>query len=120
MICAQSARSLHWPILTRHHQISRLLQIVIKEKMTNNDGNLKLDILDLKQKILLITKTKNITNYCNVLVLLCYGHNLTVPRQFVYGHFVYDTSSTDISSTDISSTTVYQRVGQLYIQLLFQ
>ena len=38
-----------------------------------------------------------------------------VPR-----HFVYDTSSTDISSTDISSTTVYQRVGQLYIQLLFQ
>src|SRR6218665_987472 len=42
-----------------------------------------------------------------------------VPRQFVYGHFVYDTSSTDISSTDISSTTVYQRVGQLYIQLLF-
>src|SRR6218665_2161590 len=43
-----------------------------------------------------------------------------VPRQFVYGHFVYDTSSTDISSTDISSTTVYQRVGQLYIQLLFQ
>jgi len=44
----------------------------------------------------------------------------TVPRQFVYGHVVYDTSSTDISSTDISSTTVYQRVGQLYIQLLFQ
>src|SRR6218665_1914715 len=44
----------------------------------------------------------------------------TVPRQFVYGHFVYDTSSTDISSTDISSTTVYQRTGQLYIQLLFQ
>jgi len=43
-----------------------------------------------------------------------------VPRQFVYGHFVYDISSTDISSTDISSTTVYQRVGQLYIQLLFQ
>src|SRR6218665_2050339 len=43
-----------------------------------------------------------------------------VPRQFVYGHFVYDTSSTDISSTDISSTTVYHRVGQLYIQLLFQ
>ena len=43
-----------------------------------------------------------------------------VPRQFVYGHFVYDTSSTDISSTDISSTTVFQRVGQLYIQLLFQ
>src|SRR6218665_1272224 len=43
-----------------------------------------------------------------------------VPRQFVYGHFVYDTSSTDISSTDISSTNVYQRVGQLYIQLLFQ
>src|SRR6218665_540105 len=42
-----------------------------------------------------------------------YGH-------FVYGHFVYDTSSTDISSTDFSSTTVYQRVGQLYIQLLFQ
>ena len=35
-------------------------------------------------------------------------------------HFVYDTSSTDISSTDISSTTVYQRTGQLYIQLLFQ
>src|SRR6218665_115969 len=54
----------------------------------------------------------------------------TVPRQFVYGDFVYDTSSTDISSTDISSTgissidisstTVYQRVGQLYIQFLFQ
>ena len=43
-----------------------------------------------------------------------------VPQQFVYGHFVYDTSSTDISSTDISSTTVYQRVGQLYIQLMFQ
>src|SRR6218665_2479177 len=43
-----------------------------------------------------------------------------VPRQFVYRHFVYDTSSTDISSTDISSTIVYQRVGQLYIQLLFQ
>src|SRR6218665_2625024 len=43
-----------------------------------------------------------------------------VPRQLVYGHFVYDTSSTDISSTDISSTTVYQRTGQLYIQLLFQ
>src|SRR6218665_261041 len=43
-----------------------------------------------------------------------------VPRQFVYGHFVYDTSSTDISFTDISSTTVYQRTGQLYIQLLFQ
>src|SRR6218665_1784047 len=40
--------------------------------------------------------------------------------QLVYGHFVYDTSSTDISSTDISSTTVYQRVAQLYIQLLFQ
>src|SRR6218665_1896860 len=38
-----------------------------------------------------------------------------VPRQFLCGHFVYDTSS-----TDISSTTVYQRVGQLYIQLLFQ
>jgi len=38
-----------------------------------------------------------------------------VPRQFVYGHFVYDTSS-----TDISSTTVYQRVRQLFIQLLFQ
>src|SRR6218665_1600948 len=38
-----------------------------------------------------------------------------VPRQLVYGHFVYDTSS-----TDISSTTVYQRVAQLYIQLLFQ
>ena len=44
----------------------------------------------------------------------------SVPRQFVYGHFVYDTSSTDISSTDNSSTTVYQRTGQLYIQLLFQ
>src|SRR6218665_3976377 len=43
-----------------------------------------------------------------------------VPRQLVYGHFEYDTSSTDISSTDISSTTVYQRVAQLYIQLLFQ
>src|SRR6218665_2256176 len=43
-----------------------------------------------------------------------------VPRQFVYGHFVYDTSSTDISSTDILSTIVYQRTGQLYIQLLFQ
>src|SRR6218665_3001414 len=43
-----------------------------------------------------------------------------VSRQLVYGHFVYDTSSTDISSTDISSTTVYQRTGQLYIQLLFQ
>src|SRR6218665_2693755 len=43
-----------------------------------------------------------------------------VPRQFVCGHFVYDPSSTDISSTDISSTTVYQRTGQLYIQLLFQ
>ena len=43
-----------------------------------------------------------------------------VPRQLVYGHFVYDTSSTDISSTDISSTTVYQCVGQLYIQFLFQ
>ena len=43
-----------------------------------------------------------------------------VPRQFVYGHFVYDTSSTDISSTDISSNTVYQRTGQLYIQLLFR
>src|SRR6218665_114551 len=43
-----------------------------------------------------------------------------VPRQFFYGHFVYDTSSTDISSTDIPSTTVYQRVGHLYIQLLFQ
>src|SRR6218665_4175476 len=43
-----------------------------------------------------------------------------VPRQFVYGHFVYDTSSTDISSTDISPTTVYQCVGQLYIELLFQ
>src|SRR6218665_2297512 len=39
----------------------------------------------------------------------------SVPRQFVYGQFVYDTSS-----TDISSTTVYQRTGQLYIQLLFQ
>ena len=26
----------------------------------------------------------------------------------------------DNSSTDISSTTVYQRTGQLYIQLLFQ
>src|SRR6218665_3460333 len=40
---------------------------------------------------------------------------LSVPRQFVYGHFVYDTSSADISCTDISSTTVYhyQRVGQL-------
>jgi len=38
-----------------------------------------------------------------------------VPRQLVYGHFVYDTSS-----TDVSSTTVYQRVAQLYIQLLFQ
>ena len=38
-----------------------------------------------------------------------------VPRQPVYGHFVYDTSS-----TDISSTTVYQRIAQLYIQLLFQ
>jgi len=38
-----------------------------------------------------------------------------VPRQFVYEHFVYDTSS-----TNISSTTVYQRVGQLYIQLLLQ
>jgi len=45
---------------------------------------------------------------------------LQVPRQLVSGHFVYDTSSTDISSTDISSTTVYQRVAQLYIQLLFQ
>src|SRR6218665_552721 len=44
-----------------------------------------------------------------------YCHSVTVPRQFVYGHFVYDTSS-----TDISSTTVYQRTGQLYIQLLFQ
>ena len=32
----------------------------------------------------------------------------------------HDNSSTDISSTDISSTTAYQRVGQLYIQLLFQ
>src|SRR6218665_840635 len=32
----------------------------------------------------------------------------------------HDNSSTDISSTDISSTTVYQRTGQLYIQLLFQ
>jgi len=40
---------------------------------------------------------------------------LPVPRQFVYGHCVYDTSS-----TDISFTTVYQRVRQLYIQLLFQ
>src|SRR6218665_3527328 len=39
----------------------------------------------------------------------------SVPRQFVYGHFVYDTSS-----TDISSTTVYQRTGQLYIQIMFQ
>src|SRR6218665_1258411 len=48
------------------------------------------------------------------------GSYNTVPRHFVYGHFVYDTSSTDISSTDFSSTTVYQRVGQLYIQLLFQ
>src|SRR6218665_570744 len=50
---------------------------------------------------------------------------LAVPRQFVYGLFVYDTSSTAfsssaISSTDISSATVYQRVGQLYIQLMFQ
>src|SRR6218665_4059426 len=36
-------------------------------------------------------------------------HIEAVPRQFVY----------DTSSTDISSTTVYQRVGQLYIQLLF-
>src|SRR6218665_3273754 len=44
---------------------------------------------------------------------------MRVPRQLVYGHFVYDTSSPDISSTDISSTTVYQRVTQLYIQLLF-
>src|SRR6218665_3818535 len=43
----------------------------------------------------------------------------TVPRQFAYEHFVYDTSSTDISSTDFLSTTLYQRVGQLYIQLLF-
>src|SRR6218665_1209614 len=40
-----------------------------------------------------------------------------VPRQLVYGHFVY---MYDTSSTDISSTTVYQRVAQLYIQLLFQ
>ena len=48
------------------------------------------------------------------------AHDCWVPRQFVYGHFVYDTSSTDISSTDISFTTVYQRTGQLYIQLLFQ
>ena len=40
---------------------------------------------------------------------------IKVPRQFVYGHFVYN-----ILSTDISSTTVYQRVGQLYTQLLFQ
>jgi len=47
-----------------------------------------------------------------------YSLCITVPRQFVYGHFVYDTSSTDISSTDISS--VYQGTGQLYIQLLFQ
>src|SRR6218665_2385768 len=57
--------------------------------------------------------------------LTFYYCKFLVPRQFVYGHFVYDTSSTDISSTDISSTdisstTVYQRVGQLFIQLLFQ
>ena len=38
------------------------------------------------------------------------AHVNMVPRQFVYVHFVYDTSS----------TTVYQRTGQLYIQLLFQ
>src|SRR6218665_1275267 len=56
--------------------------------------------------------TANVTSF---IFLLGY---VTVPRQFVYGHFVYDTSSTDISSTDISSTTVYQRTGQLYIQLL--
>jgi len=43
-----------------------------------------------------------------------------VPQQVVYRHFVYDTSSTDISSTDTLSTIAYQRVGQLYIQLLFQ
>src|SRR6218665_2870885 len=47
------------------------------------------------------------------------------PQQFVYGHFVYDTSSTDISSTTLRLqtfrlSTVYQRVAQLYIQLLFQ
>ena|SRR6218665_509257 len=40
-----------------------------------------------------------------------------VPRQFVYGHFVYDTSSTDISSTTVG---LYQRTGQLNIQVLFQ
>ena len=67
-----------------------------------------------------------ITGSCKVslseacLVIMDESDHYTVPRPFVYGHFVYDTSSTDISSTDISSTTVYQRTGQLYIQLLFQ
>src|SRR6218665_2635577 len=51
------------------------------------------------------------TTFCSTTIRL---------RTFRLRHFVYDTSYTDISSTDISSTTVYQRVGQLYIQLLFQ
>ena len=63
------------------------------------------------------TAVKTFSDYILGLVLSRY---IRVPRQFVYGHFVYDTSSTDISSTEISSTTVYQRTGQLYIQLLLQ
>src|SRR6218665_3706801 len=62
-----------------------------------------------------------------LLLLLPYGSSSLVNRMsFRFQDnsstdiFVYDTSSTDISSTDISFTTVYQRVGQLYVHLLFQ
>src|SRR6218665_4125689 len=48
------------------------------------------------------------------------GHSLHCTSYFIDQVWFHDNSSTDTSSTDISSTTVYQRVGQLYIQLLFQ
>src|SRR6218665_123516 len=38
----------------------------------------------------------------------------------LYVAWFHDNPCTDISSIDISSTTVYQRAGQLYIELLFQ
>jgi len=51
-------------------------------------------------------------------------HGIFLQSRFdLRGRFFIIAASNDIhdnSSTDISSTTVYQHVGQLYIELLFQ
>ena len=69
------------------------------------------------RKYVSLTSVKSVCSDCNIVQFNVdntfgiferrYGHQATVSRQLVYGHFVYDTSPTDISSTDISSTMTF-------------